>query len=159
MHNSHQILIQRFYEAFARGDAQTMANSYHKDAVFNDPVFQDLKGVEIGMMWKMLCLQASTLEVKVKDIVADDKTGKADWTAKYTFGRSKRKVHNKIHADFTFKDGKILTHNDDFDFWKWSRMALGPLGFFMGWNTVVKVNIRKQAMANLTKFMEISKNA
>ena len=159
MKNSNHELIQQFYDAFARGDAVAMAGLYHEDAVFSDPVFQELKGSEIGMMWKMLILQASTLEIKTENIAAEGETGKADWSAKYPFGRSKRRVHNKIHAEFTFKDGKIITHNDYFDFWKWSRMALGPLGFFMGWNSVVKVNIRKQAMTNLKKFMALTKNA
>lgn len=159
MNNSNQELLQRFYDAFARGDAETMAGLYHEDAVFSDPVFQGLKGSEIGMMWRMLTLQAPTLEVKARNIAADNEAGRADWSARYTFGRAKRKVHNKIHAEFTFRDGKIMTHNDHFDFWKWSRMALGPLGLFMGWNSVVKVNIRKQAMTNLTIFIERTNSA
>jgi len=135
-----------------------MADAYHEDAVFSDPVFQNLKGSEIGMMWQMLCLQSSSLEVVAENLVVEGETGQIDWSARYTFGKNKRKVHNKIHAEFIFKDGKIIRHTDHFDFWKWSRMALGLLGLFMGWNAVVKVNIRKQAMANLTKFITMTKN-
>jgi len=135
-----------------------MTDSYHSEAVFDDPVFQNLQGSEIGKMWTMLCLQSSSLEIAFENIQADEEKGQADWSAKYTFGKAKRKIHNKIHAEFTFKDGKIIKHTDHFDFWKWSRMALGPLGLFMGWNSVVKVNIRKQAMTNLTKFITITKN-
>ncbi len=135
-----------------------MTDSYHSEAVFNDPVFQNLQGSEIGQMWTMLCLQSSSLEIAFENIQAEEESGQADWSAIYTFGKAKRKVHNKIHAEFTFKDGKILKHTDHFNFWKWSRMALGPLGLFMGWNAVVKVNIRKQAKTNLTKFITITKN-
>lgn len=136
-----------------------MADSYHSHADFDDPVFQNLQGSEIGMMWTMLCLQSSSLEIAFENIQADDKRGSADWSAKYSFGKTKRKVHNKIHAEFIFEDGKIKKHTDYFDFWKWSRMALGSLGLIMGWNPIVKVNIRKQAMANLTKFITMTKNA
>ncbi len=135
-----------------------MSACYHADADFDDPVFQKLHGSEIGMMWTMLCLQSGSLEIVHENVYADDKVGRADWSAKYTFGKNKRKVHNKIHAEFAFEAGKIIKHTDDFNFWKWSRMALGPLGLIMGWNSIVKVNIRKQAMANLTKFITMTKN-
>ncbi len=158
MAHSNEILIEQFYKAFSEKDSQTMAASYHSDAVFDDPVFENLRGAEIGKMWTMLCLQSSTLEINFKNIQADEESGRADWSAKYSFGKTRRKVHNKIHAEFTFKDGKILTHTDHFDFWKWSRMALGPLGLLMGWNSVVRVNIRRQARTNLTKFITINKN-
>jgi len=135
-----------------------MTACYHTEAVFDDPLFQNLQGSEIGMMWKMLCLQSGSLEIKADNIQADDESGQADWSAIYEFGKSRRRVHNKIHAEFKFKDGKIIKHTDEFNFWKWSRMALGPLGFIMGWNSVVQVNIRKQARANLTKFITKAKN-
>ena len=48
-------LINRFYEAFARQDGETMAACYAPDAHFHDPVFQDLHGDEVGAMWRMLC--------------------------------------------------------------------------------------------------------
>ncbi len=157
MTHANKTLIETFYKAFSTRDSQIMADCYHAEAVFSDPVFQQLKGSEIGMMWKMLCLQASSLEISAKNISADDEMGQADWSARYTFGKSQRRVHNKIHAEFKFKDGKIIGHVDQFDFWKWSRMALGPLGLLLGWNAVVRVNIQKQAQANLIKF--ITKNA
>ncbi len=135
-----------------------MSACYHTEAVFDDPVFQTILGSEIGMMWKMLCLQFGSLEIKADNIQADDDSGQADWSAIYEFGKSRRRVHNKIHAEFKFKEGKIIKQTDDFNFWKWSRMALGPLGFIMGWNSVVQVNIRKQARANLTKFITKAKN-
>lgn len=158
MTQSNELLINKFYRAFSEKDSQTMVDSYHAEADFSDPVFQKLHGSEIGMMWTMLCLQSASLEIAYENVQADDKRGRADWSAKYSFGRAKRKVHNKIHAEFTFEDGKIIKHTDNFDFWRWSRMALGPLGFIMGWNSIVKVNIRKQAMANLTKFITMTKN-
>ena len=135
-----------------------MSECYHSDVDFSDPVFQKLHGPEVGMMWTMLCLQSSSLEIAFENVQADDKKGRADWSAKYTFGKAKRSVHNRIHAEFIFEDGKIIKHTDQFDFWRWSRMALGPLGLIMGWNSIVKVNIRKQAMTNLSKFITMRKN-
>lgn len=129
-----------------------MAECYHEDAVFSDPVFENLKGSQITDMWSLLCLQAKTLEIKYSNIQADETSGQASWTARYPFGKSHREVFNRIEAKFEFLDGKIIRHIDHFDMWKWCRMALGPLGFFMGWHSVVQVNIRRQAMKNLTNF-------
>jgi len=159
MSHPNENLIRQFYQAFARGDAAVMSAAYHGEARFHDPVFLDLQGGEIGKMWEMLSRQAVELEIDVKNITADDEKGSADWSARYRFGRSGRKVHNRIHAEFTFRDGKILTHRDEFNLWTWSRMALGPLGFVMGWNAVVQANIRQQARRNLTKFMEGTKKS
>ena len=44
-------LIDRFYQAFARRDAATMAACYHADVVFSDPVFPELRGPELGREW------------------------------------------------------------------------------------------------------------
>ena len=119
MHSNEETL-RHFYTAFNEKNADVMADSYHAEAVFSDPVFDHLQGDEIGMMWKMLCLQASTLEITAENIQADDEQGSADWTARYNFGKARREVNNCIHAKFNFKDGKIIRHTDDFNFWKWS---------------------------------------
>ena len=154
----NQATLERFYAAFNKKDAAAMAACYHEKAIFDDPVFKNLRGSEVGMMWKMLCRQSSSLEIVAKNIEANEDNGRADWSARYTFGRSQRKVYNQIHAEFTFEGGKIIRHVDEFNFWKWSRMALGPLGAIMGWNSIVKVNIQKQARANLAKFITKAKN-
>lgn len=151
MHPNHE-LIQQFYEAFARGDSATMAAAYHPEARFSDPVFTALQGEQIGHMWSMLVLQAKTLEVEVKDVAADDREGQAYWTARYDFGKPPRPVCNKIKASFEFKDGKIIRHEDHFSFWRWSRMALGPLGLLLGWHGGVRKKVSVQAMQNLMKF-------
>lgn len=61
-------------------------------------------------------------------------TGRAHWEAHYRFSVTKRVVHNIIEAEFTFMpEGLIATHKDTFDFWRWSRQALGLGGIVLGW--------------------------
>lgn len=129
-----------------------MAKCYHEDAEFNDPVFTDLHGAQIGEMWTMLCQQAQTLEIGISDIVADEHLGSASWTARYEFGRPPRPVFNQIKARFEFENGKIVKHVDQFSFWRWSRMALGPLGLLLGWHKGVRRKVSDQAERNLIKF-------
>ncbi len=151
MHPNAQC-ITTFYEAFARKDGNAMAACYHPDIHFSDPVFQDLRGKAAGDMWRMLTGRSKDLAVVFSNVTADDKTGKAHWVATYTFGATQRKVVNEIDASFTFKDGLIVDHKDVFDFYKWTRMALGPAGLLLGWTPIIQNKVRGQAMDGLKKF-------
>ena len=153
----HAELIQKFYSAFAERDHAAMIECYHDDIVFSDPVFPELKGKSAGAMWAMLCIQAISLKIESSGIDADDQSGKAHWDAWYPFSATKRDVLNKIDASFEFKDGKIIKHTDYFDFWRWSRQALGLPGYLLGWSGFLQNTVRKQAGGNLKKF--IDKNA
>jgi ketosteroid isomerase-like protein len=138
-------LIESFYAAFAAGDADAMERCYHPDVRFSDPVFPDLHGPEVMKMWRMLLGRSDDLEVELGSRTADGREGAAHWTARYTFSRTGRRVVNEIDARFRFDDGLIVEHRDSFDFWKWSRMALGLSGLLLGWSPAVKKKVRAQS--------------
>jgi len=46
----------------------------------------------------------------------------------------------------------IVRHVDSFDFYRWSRMALGLPGFLLGWTSTIQGRVRAQADAQLTRF-------
>jgi len=146
-------LIHRFYTALGRRDHQTMTACYRADAKFSDPVFPHLEGAEIGAMWRMLCLRGSDLEITFDGVEADVATGRADWQAVYTFGATGRRVHNRIAASFAFEDGAIRRHSDVFDLYRWTRMALGPAGWLLGWTGFLHHKVRRQAAGALGKFV------
>lgn len=146
-------LVDRFYTAFGRRDAEAMAACYAPDATFSDPVFQDLRGDEVTAMWRMLCERGTDLELVHSAVEADDARGSAHWEADYTFGATGRKVHNEIDAVFRFRDGVIAEHTDSFDLWRWARQALGPIGVLAGWSPPVQGKVRAQARAGLKEFM------
>jgi len=104
-------------------------------------------------MWRMLCSQAKNFELTFANVQANERTGKAHWEARYDFSATGRRVHNKIDAEFEFQDGKIIEHTDTFDFWKWSSMALGPVGFLLGWTPLLRKKVQKQARERLERFM------
>ncbi len=145
-------LIRGFYEAFAKQDGKTMAAAYQDDASFADPVFTDLDGRGAGAMWRMLTERGGDLKVEFSGIEADDERGKAHWEAWYTFSATGRSVHNIIDATFEFRDGKISKHRDVFDFYRWSKMALGPAGLLLGWTSFMQGSVSKKAGAQLEKF-------
>ena len=69
-------LIERFYLALRRRDADTMAACYHPEVHFSDEAF-DLHGDEAGLMWQMLCSRGKDMQLEYGQIVADDQTGSA----------------------------------------------------------------------------------
>ena len=145
-------LLERFYSAFAAKDHATMAACYADDATFSDPVFTHLDANRARAMWKMFCTGGNKLDVSHSDVQADDTTGSGRWEAVYDFPKTGRRVHNKISSSFVFRDGLIVKHTDSFDFYRWSRMALGPVGAALGWTPIVKNQVRAQADAQLRRF-------
>ena len=148
-------IITDFYEAFAGHDAGAMTALYHNDIEFSDPAFGLLKGDDAKNMWRMLIARAKgDLLIEFTNVSADDQKGSADWFAKYTFSRTKRPVINKIHAEFEFRDGLIYRHNDTFDFWIWSKQALGVPGILFGWTSFMQQKVQRTALASLKDFSQ-----
>jgi citrate synthase len=146
-------LITTFYESFQRRDPDGMIDCYASDVSFSDPVFQDLRGPEAGAMWRMLSARAKDFSLTFRDVRGNDTSGSAHWEADYLFSATGRKIHNVIDAAFVVRDGKIVSHRDTFDLWRWAGMALGAKGKLLGWAPFVKGAIRKQAMAGLRAYM------
>ncbi len=89
----------------------------------------------------------------MSNIRADESFVAAHWEARYTFSQTGRKVHNKIDAAFQFRDGKIIKHEDTFDLWRWTRMALGVKGILFGGLPSVQAKIRREANKSLELFI------
>jgi hypothetical protein len=146
-------VIQDFYGAFRTKDHATMARCYADSAVFSDPVFPRLTADEARAMWRMFCAPGGDLRVELASSELSGNHGKARWVAHYSFPATKRPVVNVIDATFDLSDGKIVRHVDVFDFWKWSRQALGAPGLFLGWTPIVRGKVRKLARRRLDEFM------
>jgi hypothetical protein len=147
--------IERFYAAFARLDHATLQACYAPGATFKDEAF-DLAGPrQIGGMWRMLCETTKAKGMAHWKLQASAITERsAHWEAHYLFSATGRLVHNKIDATFAFDaQGLITSHVDRFDFWAWSRQALGTPGLLLGWSPWLRNKVRQQAAANLSRFL------
>lgn len=147
-------LIHTFYTAFAKADWQTMANCYHEAVEFNDPVFVALKGKQASAMWRMLLERSKgELEITYSHVQANEQKGSADWVAVYIFSATGRRVINRIHAEFEFKDDKIISHTDQFDFHQWAGQAMGLKGKLLGWLPFFSKKVQKTAKESLYRFL------
>lgn len=144
-------IMTRFYEAFAAGDADAMAELYHPDISFEDPVFGKLEGARVMAMWRMLIERGKgTLEIRFEQVRMEGDAGRLRWIATYRFSKTGRKVVNRIEAEMRFKDGRILWHRDRFSFWRWSRQALGLPGWMLGWTPLMRRRVSEEALKGLT---------
>ncbi len=137
-------LIKIFYISFQNLDAEAMIACYHDDIVFEDPAFGVLKGDKAKNMWRMLCKNGVDLNIIYSNINIHGTKGKAYWEAQYTFGRTARKIHNKVQASFEFQDGKIIKHKDHFSLHTWAKQALGVKGLLLGGTSYFKKKLNKQ---------------
>lgn len=149
-------IIEKFYQAFSKLDSETMVSCYHDDIEFQDPAFGKLKGKQAKDMWRMLCNSQTqnSFEVRFKDIKVEGQRASAFWEAKYLFSKTGRKVHNKINAQFEFEGGKIIKHHDDFNVYSWSKQAIGPMGYLIGWTGFFRKKLQKQTHSLLAKFQK-----
>ncbi len=146
-------LLERFYAAFAKRDYRGMCACYHPVISFRDPIF-NLKGKAASAMWHMLCEAGKDMQVEASRIKTADGKGSARWVATYTFSATGRKVVNVVDSNFIFRDGLILDEHDVFNFWRWSRQALGLSGWFLGWMPRLLQTVQGRAKGNLKKFIE-----
>jgi hypothetical protein len=155
--------VAAFYAAFRELDAASMKAAYAPEARFHDPVFRLAGRDEIGAMWAMLAEATArqgrdVWRLDFSDITADASHGRAHWEARYRFSSTGRMVHNIVEASFSFDaSGLIVTHRDRFDFWRWSRQALGPAGIALGWTPWLRHKVQRQAAANLKAYRERSR--
>ncbi len=158
MHPNEETL-QRFYSAFARLDPDTMADCYADDVAFDDEVFSLRGRREVMGMWRMLCdatraQNRDAWKLEFSGVQADATAGRAHWDAHYRFSATGRDVINRIDASFEFDpQGRIVRHRDRFDFWRWSRQALGTPGVLMGWTPMLRNAVRRKARGNLDRYL------
>lgn len=105
-------------------------------------------------MWQMLLTSPTDLRIEYSAVKGTSGTGSCHWEAWYHFSKTNRHVHNKIDSTFEFKDGKIIRQLDRFDFWRWSRQALGLSGLLLGWTPFLKNKVRSAARHRLKLFMD-----
>ena len=151
-----QATIERLYAAFARLDGDAMQAFYASDASFQDEVFTLAGARQIGGMWRMLCEATQAkgrAHWKIETSAVTDRS--AHWDAHYLFSATGRQVLNRIDAEFEFDaSGLISRHRDRFDFWRWSRQALGLTGLLLGWSPFLRNKVRAQAAANLQRYLD-----
>jgi len=147
-------VIEKFYTAFKNLDAEGMASCYHKDVIFEDPAFGELKGEHASNMWRMLLESQKGKEfiVNFSNINIDAEKGSASWEAFYDFSKTKRKVHNKIEAKFKLKDGLIVDHRDNFNVKTWAKQAMGFKGALLGGTKFFKRKLNAQTNGMLAKW-------
>ncbi|MGY2896067.1 nuclear transport factor 2 family protein [Deinococcus sp. UYEF24] len=142
-------VARAFYDAFSRHDAEGMVRLYHPQATFHDAVFGTLTAAQTTAMWRMLLGRSADMTVSSVLLGTEGQTARVRWDAHYKFSSTGRPVHNVVYARLTVQDGLIIRHTDRFNFWVWSRQALGLPGLLLGWTPMLHRRISETALAGL----------
>ena len=142
--------LTRFWDAFARRDADAVAAMYSPRATFEDPVFR-LEGEEIGRMWKMLLGRARDFSVSYGIAEALDGRGTVEWTARYLFG-GRHPVVNVVVSEIVFDGERIIRQVDRFEFPRWAAQALGLPGKLLGRFEWFRRAVSRKAARSLAQF-------
>ncbi len=165
----NQATLERFYNAFARLDVDTLATCYAccaPDAQFDDEAFSLRGHKQVMGMWRLLCdatkaRALSDWKLTYSGMNADAKTDKAHWEADDRFSATNRLFRTAIDGVFEFNaQGLIARHRDSFNFWSWSwsLQAPGTHGLLLGSTPFLRQKVRSTAAGNLQKFLAV-KNA
>ncbi len=153
MMTSSQI-AHAFYQAFQKKDFKMMQGLYADNASFSDPAFPNLNAQEVRAMWEMLLTASKDLQLEYLILEENAQQVKTQWIATYTFSKTGRKVINKIVATMVIENGLIVSHTDDFNFYKWASQALGTAGVLLGWTSFLRKKVQTTARQNLANFMQ-----
>lgn len=152
---AHEIIINRFYEGLQNLDARQMNACYSDNIAFFDPMFELLHGDAAKAMWRMLCKNAKDFSLEFGNIhdLGDDYYT-CEWTASYTFSKTRRRVINKAKAHMKIENGQITEHSDAWSLAKWSEQAIGLSGKLFGWFGMYRRRLKNEARQNLLAFIE-----
>jgi|GEM_PF-4095942 len=117
-----------FYAAFASRDTPTMRAHYAPNVAFHDPLFGNLEGGQVMLMWTTI--QPAANPFKIVPSAATNPVMRADgaWTVQVTwdahYGLSGRPIHNTSKTTLVIKDDKIIEQRDEWDLDRWTAQAL-----------------------------------
>ncbi|WP_342269364.1 nuclear transport factor 2 family protein [Spiroplasma endosymbiont of Aspidapion aeneum] len=148
-------IINEFYSAFKKGDYQKMNSLYGEDIIFNDSIFKDLDYLQVTSMWEMLLSKKEESKFSIEYEVLLDHNDEyyVMWSAHYLFGPKRRKVSNIVKSEMVIKDKKIALHTDVFDFYKWSKQAIGIASILFGKRKFFHNKICSVANKNLMNYI------
>lgn len=139
-----QKVANEFFTAFNAADAQAMGKAYADTAKFADPIYELDGAKAIGHMWSSLLEKGKNLRVTSEFWPAEPGDGpdvvRVRWKADYElFGRA---VHNESASKLIIKDGKIVSHQDDWSWKNWAAQAMpAPIGFLAQFTPVKQLVI------------------
>ena len=142
--------IKPYIEGKVFCDLEVVAEDILKEA---KKYAKEVKGFEVPSDMVEIAKQHGITNILI-NISSTENIAKAHWDAYYTFSATGRKVVNRIDAFFEIADGKIVRHTDKFNFYTWSRQALGLTGMLLGWTSFLNKKVSAKAMKNLANFMK-----
>jgi hypothetical protein len=123
-------LVERYFNAMAVLDVDSMVGCWHAGISHSDPLFEDLRGRAVRARWDWQAANTERLELQHNMQFVDERKAQIGWQAKYLF--KGRPVGIAGRTVLTLWDDTIVRQIDEFEFAQWCGQAIGPLWFVLG---------------------------
>jgi hypothetical protein len=156
MNAQNQATIERLYAAFARWTATPCRPATPKTRSLTTRSSRCSGGARSAACGACCAPPHATRAGRTGSCETRDITDhSAHWDAHYRSRPPAARSLNRIDAEFEFDaQGLIVKHRDRFDFWAWSRQALGVPGLVLGWTPPFRKQVKRKAAANLQRFLD-----
>ncbi len=144
------VVVRRFFDAWSRRDTAALTAALHPQVSFSDPLFTDVRGVRVALMWTNRLSESEDLMVAHEILFADERKAQVRWQAQYILGA--RKVAHEGLSTLSLWDNLIVRQVDEYDFLLWARQAYGPIGWLLGATEGYQAACQRRARKDLERF-------
>lgn len=132
----NRAIAQQFFDRLSARDVSGAMECCGAQIVYSSPFFEgsfERQGREsVGAMWRAWLRSMPDARIVCDDIRASHEHASAYWTVDYTLPNSFGRVQQRISADLSFAEGKIIRHRDRFNLHEWASREYGTPGSLLG---------------------------
>jgi hypothetical protein len=152
--NSLSSQIETYFDAFSKGDYRTMRSLCDPKITFNDPVYTSLQGKSVFALHHFMAERRICPTITIRSISEKGNRVKVKWTNEYEYATYKTHISIDVRSIFHFEHTSIISQTDQYNLWKWSKMALGFTGTYLGWTPMFRSTLRRSSQQSLATFIQ-----
>lgn len=147
-------IVQKYYEHLSKQEFDEAIALYHEKVEFNNEALGEFHGIEVvKLMYMMVDRGLYISKVEFKDITAfGDIVSVVSNMEISDMNDPDKKVKRNSVANFTIKDGKIISQLESFDISNWALQVFGWKGHIIGKTLIGKKLFQKKIRDEVNKY-------
>lgn len=150
---SHEFIINKVFESITELNSVKINALYADEAIFEDPSIGEITGVVIKYWWQFLYGQMSNISIEVLDIKINGDEAIVSWKNNHLLKLTGKQLSLDFTTNFTFKDGFIVFHKNNYDFKQFVKQAFGPIAAMSG-NKIMQKMIKGQLNKMISNYIK-----
>ncbi len=146
--------IQRFIDSLSRRDVAALQAGYHAQASLSDPLHPDLRGPQVGCLWRWRLHRCEGWDVRALTWAGDERKARLRWQVDWRLRERGGRGRTTIDTTFTFWDDLIVRQVDEYPVWPQLGRCQGLTGWALGWLPAWQGRSRRVLAGRLAEFAE-----